>query len=175
MKNCFCPLVYLVCGIALSPETCFGRLGETEAELERRYGRPFYQSTKREDVPPGGEKTLSYLKDKIVIHVTLLRGRSASEGFEFKDANGRPIPIDGDVIEKAEAILDANSNGRVWRRLPAPQMVNKAFLHGWERDDDEAAAVVWRNDPNILEVSTSEFQQETGRARRAAAAGASGF
>lgn len=175
MKKCFCLLVYLICGISLGPEICFGRLGETEVELERRYGRPFYQSTKKDDVPPGGEKTMSYLKDNIVIHVTLFRGRSASEGFQFEDASGRPLPIDGDVIEKAEAILDANSDGRKWRRHAAPQMLNKGILHGWERDDGEAIGVVGRQNPNILEVSTTEFQQESGRARRAAAAGASGF
>jgi hypothetical protein len=54
-------------------------------------------------------------------------------------------------------------------------MLNKGILHGWERDDGEAIGVVGRQNPNILEVSTTEFQQESGRARRAAAAGASGF
>lgn len=175
MKKYFCLLVYLICGISLWPANCFGRLGETEEQLAQRYGQPYFQSTKKDDVPPGGEKTMIYVKDKIVIHVTLLRGRSASEGFRFNDANGRPIPIEGDVMEKAEAILDANSNGRKWQRHPAPQMVNKEILHGWERDDDAATAMVWRSNPNVLEVSTNEFHQESRRASRAAAAGASGF
>ena len=168
-------LAYLICGIAISPEICFGRLGETEEQLQRRYGPPFWQSTKIEDVPPGGEKRLHYLKDKILIYVTLFQGRSVSEGFAFEDAKGRPLPIEGDLIEKVEAILDDNSDGREWRRHPAPQVVNKEFLHGWERDDGKAAALVWRNAPNILEVSDVEFEQESDRARRAAAAGASGF
>ncbi len=174
MQKYVCILTYLICGIAISPEICFGRLGETEEELQRRYGQPFYQTTKKDEVPPGGEKMLSYLKDKIVIHVTLFQGRSVSEGFEFENA-GRPLPIEGDLIQKAEAILDANSSGRNWRRQPAPQVLNNEILHGWERDDGRAFAIVWRPNPNILEVSTVEFQKESGRARRAAAAGASGF
>ena len=176
MPKLICLLTYLICGIAISPEICFGRLGETEEQLQRRYGEPFYQTTKKDEVIPGGEKELHYLKHEegIVIRVTLFQGRSVGEGFEFEN-DGRPLPIEGDLIEKAEAILDANSNGRKWRRNHAIQIMNNEILDGWERDDGKAFAIVWRIKSNMLEVTDVEFQQEISRAKRAAAAGASGF
>jgi hypothetical protein len=157
------------------PGASFGRLGETEEQLERRYGRPFYQTTDRANMPLGGEKRLNYLKDNITVHVTLSRGRSVSEGYEFKTNDRRPMPIDGDVLNTAEAILDANSEGHEWSRHPAPQSVNPRILHVWQRSDGEASAVVWKNEPSMLELSDNEFMRETGRARRAESAGASGF
>ena len=175
MQKYACILTYLICGIAISPETCFGRLGETEEELQRRYGQPFYETTKKDEVPPGGEKILSYLKDKITISVTLRQGRSVREVYEFKDANRRPLPIEGDLIEKVEAIIDANSDGRTWRRHPAPQGTIPNALHLWERDDDNASAFVWKDEPSALEVSHRVFILESIKAQRAAAAGASGF
>jgi hypothetical protein len=159
----------------ISPEVCFARLGETEEQLGQRYGRPFYQSTDKSVVPPGGEKRLNYLKDNITVHVTLYQGRSVVEGYEFKDDGRKPLPIEGDVLDTAEAILEASSQGHGWRRHPMPQQVNPRILHVWQREDGNASAVVWRNEPNTLEVSDSEFMRESNRARKASSTGASGF
>lgn len=175
MKKLFCLLTLTACSHLLSPAACFGRLGETEEQLERRYGRPFYQTTDKSMMPPAGEKRLNYLKDDITVNVTLYQGRSVSEGYEFKDSARRPVPIEGDSLDRAEAILEASSQGHEWNRHPAPQRVNPGILHVWQRSDGNASAVVWRNKPNMLEVSDSEFMQESNRARKAGAAGASGF
>lgn len=168
-------LACVVYACLLSPAVCFGRLGETEDQLERRYGRPFYQTTDKSMMPPAGEKRLNYLKDDITVNVTLYQGRSVSEGYEFQDSDRRPLPIEGDVLDRAEAILEASSQGHNWNRHPAPQKINPGILHVWQRSDGNASAVVWRNNPNMLEVSDSEFMQESNRARKAGAAGASGF
>ena len=177
MPKLICLLTYLICGIAISPEICFGRLGETEEQLQRRYGEPFYQTTKKDEVTPGGEKELHYLKHKegIVIRAILFQGRSVSEIYEFTGDKQRPLPIEGDLIAKAEAIIEANSEGNAWRRLPAPQLLNPDMLYLWSRADSGARAVVWKDMPNALNVSLMVFVQEVQRAERAAAAGASGF
>jgi hypothetical protein len=159
----------------ISPAVCFGRLGETEEELERRYGRPFHETTDADSMPPGGEKKLAYLKDNITVHVTLFRGRSVSEGYEFKDGDRNPTPIEGEVLEKAIAILDANSQGHEWDRHPSPARSNPNFFQVWNRTDGNAVAIVWRNKSNMLELTDMEFMRESNRARRANAAGASGF
>jgi hypothetical protein len=53
--------------------------------------------------------------------------------------------------------------------------VNPDFIHVWERSDGNASAVVWRAKPNTLELTDMEFVRESNRARKAGAAGASGF
>ena len=174
--HCCLPVVLLwLYGSLISPPLCFGRLGETEEELERRYGRPFYQTTDRANMPPGGEKRLNYLKDNITVHVTLHRGRCVSEGYEFKDSQRRPLPIENETLDTAEAILEASSQGSEWSRHPAPETVNPGIKHVWQRADGGASAVVWRNSPNMLELTDNEFMAESNRARKANAAGASGF
>lgn len=52
MKKLSYLLTLTACGYLLSPAACFGRLGETEEQLERRYGRPFYQTTDKSMMPP---------------------------------------------------------------------------------------------------------------------------
>lgn len=166
---------YVFYACLLSPAVCFGRLGETEDQLEKRYGRPFYQTTDQSMMPPAGEKRLNYLKDDITVNVTLYQGRSVSEGYEFTDGDRRPAPIEGDLLVRAEAILEASSQGHNWKKHPAPQLVNRDILHVWERSDGNASAVVWRANPNTLELTDMEFMRESNRARKAGAAGASGF
>jgi hypothetical protein len=175
MRNCVTISAFLAFCCVCFPSVSFGRLGETEEQLEKRYGRPFYQTTDKANMPPGGEKRLNYLKDNISVYATLYRGRSVAEGYEFKDNSGRPLPIEGDALDKAEAIIEASSAGHTWRRHPTPQLANPRILHAWERSDGKASAIIWRNEPSILELSDTEFMRESGRARKAASAGASGF
>lgn len=175
MKTLFRLLQVVAYSCLVFPAVCLARLGETEEQLERRYGRPFYQTTDRANMPPGGEKRLNYLKDNITVHVTLHQGRSVSEGYEFNDSKRDPLPIEGDVVDTAEAILEASSQGHEWRRNPAPQRINPGILHVWQRSDGNASAVVWRNKTNMLEVTDTEFMKESNRARKAGASGASGF
>jgi hypothetical protein len=171
--SCLMPVVAYIC--LVSPAVCLARLGETEEQLERRYGRPVYQTTDKAGMPPGGEKRLNYLKDNITVHVTLHQGRSVAEGYEFKDGSRGALPIEGDVIDTAEAILDASSQGHEWRRHPAPTRINPGMLHVWQRSDGKAGAIVWRNKTNMLELTDMEFMKESNRARKAGASGASGF
>lgn len=172
LKSLFACLAF--CCVSV-PSVSFGRLGENEQELERRYGRPFYQTTDKANIPPGGEKRLNYLRENITVHVTLSRGRSVAEGYEFKDNAQEPLPIEGKVLQTAEAILEANSEGHEWKRHPIPRSINPDILHVWQRSDGGASAVVWEKEPNMLELSDTAFMQESNRARKAASAGASGF
>jgi hypothetical protein len=175
MKTLLCLMSLTAYGYLLAPPMCFGRLGETEEQLDRRYGRSFYQTTDKSMMPPAGEKRLNYLKDDITVSVTLYQGRCVLEGYEFRDSNRRPAPIEGDLLVRAEAILEASSQGHEWHKHPAPQQVNPDFVHVWERSDGNASAVVWRAKPNTLELTDMEFVRESNRARKAGAAGASGF
>lgn len=79
--------------------TAFARIGETEAQIEKRYG----QAT----VGSGSSKAYAY-KDFLVI-VTFDNGVSGIETFQKRNDN----PMSRVEIEK---LLEANSDGSKWER-----------------------------------------------------------
>jgi hypothetical protein len=174
-----CPqLVRPVClalVLAMFPTLCWGRLGETEEQLNARYGEPTFESTKKGTMPAPAEKHLEYLKDGVVISVALYQGRSVIENYAFKDENRRAVSIDGDVVAKADAIVQVNGGGFEWKRHPNPQAENREVLHAWHRKDGRARALVWANQADVLEVTDLLFMEELVRAQEAESAGASGF
>jgi hypothetical protein len=77
--------------------TAFGRIGETEAQIEKRYGKPTPSS--------GATKTYSY-KDFFII-VTFDNGVSAIETFQKRGSS--PMPV-----KEIAAVLKANGRGESW-------------------------------------------------------------
>lgn len=155
---------------------CLGRIGETEAEVRKRYGEPLWERTEGEVVPVGADKFIYFEKNSIRVSVVLRRGKSVCEIYDFRDANGEQEPITDETnMNKVEGILEANSQGHKWKRHVAAHMVLKGSRHVWERTDDGAAAIVWSNEPSVIEVTDTKWRLEANREEKTANAGVEGF
>ena len=151
-------------------QSCFARLGETEAELEARYGKPERVTNKPADAAPA-DKEIVYFKDGMVVFVRVFRGRSVCEIYCFSDGKGKSVPVETD-IKKAEALLQANAGGAVWE-------ANAPGVHGmqllWKRSDGQALAAVWETSPNSLQVMDAAYVAESANSDKQKEAGVSGF
>lgn len=132
------------------------RLGEELKVLEERFGAPI--EDKR--IPELELRQLSFRNIDLMVGVTLIDNRSASEQYvrsTFKrDSDGKlillPIPR-----ELAGAILEANRNDSVWKKISQPGDAEEKYLRG-----DEGAIALYKIEKDqIVEVrlSTSEFNR----------------
>lgn len=142
---------FAMAAVVASAEICFARLGETEAELEARYGKPYETIG---DAAPA-EKLLLFQKDGTSVSVRIFNGRSACEIYRFRDAKGNKIAIKDDQA-KLKQILDANGNGAEWLGGASEAKEDK-FDFMWMRSDFAASAAVYRAAPEALEVYTLEY------------------
>jgi hypothetical protein len=172
-KRLMC-LALIWSGVALTPAVALARLGETEEELVARFGRSTSQVTDKDKIGIA-DKELMFEKNGTIIHATIYNGVCVGEGYEFMDRNGNELPLRGDALEKAEAALGANAAGFRWQKHPDPSSINPEMMHAWNRTDGQVSAVVWRNSPNILEITDMGFLREANQAKRAKAAGDAGF
>lgn len=76
----------LMAVMVMAAATVEARLGETEEQLEKRYGKPVYK---------GDYSTLYAVTGGYMVSVTFEGGLSVSERYS-KDQNGRPSPISKD-------------------------------------------------------------------------------
>lgn len=174
MTNWLCFSIAFLLGLMVAPSVSFARLGETEDELIKRFGRPVSTITDKDDIGIA-DKQLMFKKGDTIIHATIYRGECVSEGYQFMDGDGEAVPLKGPALEKAEAALGANAAGFEWQKHPSPGAINPDMLHAWNRTDGAVAAVVWRNRPETLEIQNMRFVHEQNTSKRASAAGASGF
>jgi hypothetical protein len=161
-------------GVALVPAISFARLGETEDELIERFGQPVSEITDKDELGIA-DKELVFKKDDTIIHATIYKGRCASEGYRFMDRNGKDVSLRGLAVEKANAALGANAAGFRWVKAPDPTAINPDMLHAWNRSDGKVAAVVWENNPAMLEIQDMNYVRADNQAKQAKAAGDSGF
>ena len=172
MPNVFSSLVVAGLVVVATAGQGFARLGETEAELETRYGKP--QSVKiPPEVPAPAEKSLCFVKEGVTVVVLVFRGRSASESYFFKDKDGAEVPVERD-LRKAEALLQANSGGGSWGEH-APELVNPGLAMVWARSDQKAIASVYKSQPNALRVEDALFMKEMMNSGKQSEAGLKGF
>ncbi len=169
MHKLFMP-VFALAILACSTGRCFARLGETEAELEKRYGKPWHKEDKPKDTRPA-DKKLFFTKSGTIVQVAVFDGRSVIELYVFKDSDRKDVAV-RDEFEKATALLDANAEGATWEsKLPPGNHV----LMYWDRSDDAAYAAVFKSSPNVLQVYDMSFQREMTKHREQAKAGLDGF
>jgi hypothetical protein len=133
----------------------FARIGETEQEVQARYGQSI---SEQKPIPPEpAEKILHYRKDNIKVIVKFWRGVSAYESFEFDK------PINGQAMIQVNAILNANATRS--RFVPQPPTVGLS-LHTWVTADECIHATIWRHVPNMLEIQTTAYIYEVARSRQ---------
>ena len=88
-----CIAALLLCGA-----TAFARISETEAQIEKRYGKP----------TPSFSSTTSYFYKALVIIVTFDNGVSGIETYEKRDGASMSA---GEIRQ----LLDANGDGTKWQ------------------------------------------------------------
>ncbi|MEM6820529.1 MAG: hypothetical protein AAF558_01125 [Verrucomicrobiota bacterium] len=146
----------LVIGMILvNGSTAVARLGDSEAKLEERFGKP----VKNQKVKELQFEQRTYQNHDLIIGVTLIEGKSASEQYlrtaGKKDDSGNPVILP--IPEKlALAILKANAGDGEWKELSGEPGKRK-FL----RSDQEALALFFEAGGVIQEirVSSSEFNR----------------
>jgi hypothetical protein len=92
-------ITWYVTALLLFGATVFARTGETEAQIEKRYGRP----------TSGSRWTKTYSNKNLFIIVTFDNGVSGIETFQKRNDS----PMARAEIEK---LLEANSDGSKWQR-----------------------------------------------------------
>lgn len=150
------------CAVAGNGEA---RLGESLAELKKRFGEPIEDTM----VPEADLRQLSFKTHDLRVSVTLIDGNSASEQYvrsTFKrDNDGKLIllPIPEPL---ANAILDANKESGQWNLVSQPEDAEKKFV----RSDKNALALFMVENDLIVEVrlSTSEFNRHMSNLKRPA-------
>ena len=138
---------------------CFAVLGETEAEILKRYGKPDHIGLPPEVLPPA-EKILVFDKPGVLISVYMWRGRSATEMFSFSDQSGENSPVAQNMDKAKTLALNANAQGADWVAQRA-EAVPPDTVFWWDRSDGRAKASVAKATPHLLMIVESEFLRET--------------
>jgi len=158
--------------ITATAEKCMARLGETEAEIRARYGKPDWEQTKPEEVSPA-EKHLHFRKGNIRVMVVIFKGCCASEAYSLLTKDGDDLP-GPEAADQFEALLQANAGGSRWIEGNAVA-VNPKMNRFWERLDGEALAVVWKYNPSAIEIQDIAFVRECRRSDEQGGVGLEGF
>lgn len=161
----------VVCALA---NVCFGRLGETEAELEARYGKAIRVEPKPQGDYAPAEKRLCFVKNGVSVSVLTLRGRSVREDYGFSDKDGKPSSV-RDNLAKAEVLLDTNGQGAAWQARPVPPLFQHALDFLWVRSDGKAKANVFKAEPHVLRVIDDVFVDEANNSDTQQSIGLGGF
>lgn len=156
-----------------SAQVSFARLGETEAELEARYGKPLQTDVKPKDVP-GAEKRLHFSKKGINVTVYTFRGRSGREDYGFTDGSGNPSPVRANIA-KAEALLEASAGDAQWQATAVPPLFDGVIELLWARSDGRAKANVFVAKPDVMRVIDQAFIDESNRSDTQESIGLGGF
>ena len=134
-----------------SAGVCFARLGETEAQLEARYGKPLPPGLlgKSSDVPPEGKELFWLSEDATLIKVCSLRGRCIRQQYFLLNLQdgGKPklhLPLK-ENMEHVEDWLKQNAQGATWKEGRPAAFADVDFEMAWVRSDGKAFAYV-RND-----------------------------
>jgi hypothetical protein len=161
-------LVIACVSFVCASQAAYARLGETEAELEKRFGPPYFKQEPLIETEPG-DKCLHYQKDGIQVMVMFWKGQSIREDYEFRGQ------IEGESLKKAAAIVEANANGQVLEQPANPRALNPNLKHGWNTVDGEMFAYIYVNSPDTLNIVSRSYMAERDRRTKAAKSGAGGF
>lgn len=166
MKNLF--LIVASCALASQTSTVFARVGETEAQIEARYGKSIADTAKvkpdlRDDL---GNPIRFYFFRDFTITVSFVNGRSASELFaKFKNH----IPSDQwetMTEDEVDAILAAyKDSGVKWKRADEFAAAGQRPL-SWKSDDGRLKAVNMMN--KVLIANATYLEQSEAQRKQLA-------
>lgn len=140
--------------------TAGARIGETETEVQTRYGDPVFI------LPSTVENSLTkcYLSDNLSIAVTYMKGRSVRETFAKADRSR--------LTEKEiQRLLEGNAGGAIWnvQELAGKKNVPAGLL-GWRTADEHPRVALYDERTQALFVTTQRFINQTNAANQRNAA-----
>lgn len=120
----------LICSLFLT-SSAFARLGETEAEMNARFGKPTSRS-KHSIITQGAIRevgpALHYRQDDWIIQANLVDGRCVAISYSKR----------GDWTEdQIQLVLGSNSQGAAWTETTNPSI--KKLQRSWKRADGGTA------------------------------------
>ena len=136
----------------------FAALGESEAELQRRYGEPDkVQRGGQDGIQKGVDRTMIFLvrepSEIIEVQVGLVGGKSVTETYFFMDDEGNPQRLSRENVAKAERLVRESSQGHQWSPVPVHLFSDSDkdglddHLFFWSRSDNEKTTASVQRDP----------------------------
>jgi len=162
---------WLACG------NSFAALGESEAELQRRYGEPDkVQRGGQDGIQKGVDRTMIFLvrepSEIIEVQVGLIGGESVTETYCFMDDEGNPQRLSRENVAKAERLVRESSQGHQWSPVPVHLFSDSDkdgrddYLFFWSRSDNEkTTAAVQRNPGHGLIIHSAKYKAFRDAAR----------
>lgn len=159
----------VVAGTTLAPGPALARLGESEAESEKRYGAPATALVTAEDKPLlEGIRDTAYQYQGWRIRAAFLEGKTARIEYARLPENGVKKAV---TKAEAEAILDAEGGRKRWREPDKKSTgdagkditaaIAGAFLpKAWERPDRATAALSHGNAALLLEAPAAAAHEK---------------
>lgn len=150
-----CMMLAIVVGAVMigSSQACLARLGETEAELEARYGKPDKTADNPKHSEPA-EKVLYWDNQAFMVGAYTWRGRCVQESCIFYGPDGERMPI-REIQNLAERFLQTNGGDGTW--VPQPQLTSDQLELVWVRSDRKALAIVTTHMPNEVLVMDQAY------------------
>ncbi len=139
--------------------TAAARIGETETEVNARYGNPIFDLPSQQDTV-----TKCYLSRGFSIAVTYVDGKSVREMVAKADKSK--------ITEKEiNRLLEANSGGSAWnaQQLAGQKNVPDGLI-GWRTDDKKPRVALYDERTQAFFITTQKFINQTNAAGRRAAA-----
>ncbi len=154
------PRFFLLClAFCLLQGSAAARIGETEAEVNARYGNAIINLPSQQNTV-----TKCYLSRGFSIAVTYVDGKSAREMVAKADKT--------EITEKEiNRLLEVNSGGSSWnaQQLAGQKNVPDGLL-GWRTDDAKPRVALYDERTQAFFVTTQKFINQTNAASRRAAA-----
>jgi hypothetical protein len=140
MRSIYCITALLIATSA------FARIGETEQQIEARYGKPIKLIG---GVPPGLEGIKRYQSAGLDIYVNFISGLSEEEYYSKQYGK----------IERAEvdAILQANSQGKEWKEIPSGHPLYSWRATRWMLGEINPESTLAEFDGGRLTIMTKKF------------------
>lgn len=154
------PRWFVIClALCLLQGTAAARIGETETEVNARYGNPIFNLPSQQNTV-----TKCYLSRGFSIAVTYGDGKSVREMVAKADKS--------EITEKEiDRLLEANSGGSAWnaQQLAGQKNVPDGLL-GWRTDAEKPRVALYDERTQAFFVTTQKFINQTNATSRRAAA-----
>ncbi len=139
--------------------TAAARIGETEVQVNARYGNPIFNLPSQQDTV-----TKCYVSGVFSIAVTYVDGKSVREMVAKADKSK--------ITEKEiNRLLEANAGGSAWntQQLAGQKNVPDGLL-GWRTDAEKSRVALYDERTQAFFVTTQKFINQTNATSRRAAA-----
>jgi hypothetical protein len=155
----------------------FAAMGESEAEVRRRYGEPEkVQRGGQDGIQEGVDRTMIFLvrrpSEIIEVVVGFIGGESVTETYFFMDDEGNPQQLSRDNVAKAERLVRESSQGHQWSPVPVHLFSDSDkdglddYLFFWSRSDNEKTTAAVQRDPgHALIIHSAEYKAFRDAAR----------